>query len=141
MEGSAYGIEAWSTWQAMPSWRLSAGGVLLKQHLRLRPGSTDPTGVSAAGNDPTAQWTLRSSLDLPRDTSLDVDVRHVGALPAPRVPAYTAVNVRLAWRVRPNVELSVVGENVFDRGHVEFGSPASASVIPRAVFFKVTCAL
>lgn len=141
MEGTTTGVEGWATWQVTRTWRLLAGGVYLRQRLHLRPDSTDPTGVSAAGNDPPAQWSMRSSLDLPYNTEFDVDVRHVGTLPAPRVPAYTAVDMRVGWRVRPGLELSVVGENLFDPSHVEYGDPAIASAIPRTVFFKVTWAL
>jgi iron complex outermembrane receptor protein len=125
----------------MPSWRLFAGGVYLRQRLHLRADSTDPTGTAAAGDDPPAQWQVRSSFDLPRNVELDFSVRHVGALPSPEVPAYTAVDARIGWRVQPGLELSVVGENLFDPAHVEFGSIANGSAIPRTVFFKVVWTL
>jgi iron complex outermembrane receptor protein len=137
MEGNASGVEAWANWQVTGSWRLSAGGMVLDQNLKLRPDSTDPTGISAAGNDPDNQWTLRSSMDLPHDTSLDLAIRHVAALPDPVVPAYTAFDARLAWRPRPDLELSLTGQNLFGTEHVEFGPAASASVIPRSIFFNV----
>ena len=58
-------------------------------------------------------------------------MRHVAALPDPVVPAYTAFDARLAWRPRPDVELSLTGQNLFGTEHVEFGPAATASVIPR----------
>mgnify|MGYP001553078402 CR=1 FL=1 len=109
----------------------------LRQRLQLRADSTDPTGVSAAGNDPSNQWAVRSSMDLPHDTRLDVAVRHVGALPDPAVPAYTALDLRLAWRPLPQVELSLSGQNLFGTEHIEFGPAATASVVPRSIFFNV----
>jgi len=36
------------------------------------------------------------------------------------VPAYTSFNVRLAWTPAKNVELSLVGQNLFDDHHPEF---------------------
>jgi len=141
MYGTATGVEGWATWQVMPNWRLFAGGVYLRQRLHLRADSTDPTGTAAAGDDPPAQWQVRSSFDLPRNVELDFSVRHVGALPSPEVPAYTAVDARIGWRVQPGLELSVVGENLFDPAHVEFGSIANGSAIPRTVFFKVVWTL
>jgi iron complex outermembrane receptor protein len=105
--------------------------------LRLEPDSGDPIGVSAAGNDPAHQWTLRSSLDLSERTELDVNLRRVGALPNPSVPAYTAVDVRYGWRPRRNLEISLVGQNLADPGHPEFGAPATRSEIARGVFLKL----
>jgi iron complex outermembrane receptor protein len=84
---------------------------------------------------------LRSSFDLPHDTEVDVDIRHVATLPSPVIPAYTAVDLRVAWGVRPGLELSIVGENLFDPGHIEFGTPETTSEIPRTVFFKVSWTL
>ncbi len=120
MEGTADGIEAWGNYQAAKNWRLSAGGFFLRQHLRLKPDSGDTTGVSAAGNDPKRQFVLRSSLELPDSAEVDVGIRYVAALPNPNVPAYTAMDVRFAWRLRRELELSVVGQNLLDSGHTEF---------------------
>ena len=137
MEGTETGIETWGTVQVTPSWRLSAGGFVLHQNLQLKSDSMDPTGISAAGNDPAHQWMLRSSLDLPARIELDVSVRYVGSLPNPGVPAYTAVDARLGWHARPDVELSVIAQNLFDPGHPEFGVPGTRSDIVRAVYTQI----
>src|SRR5258706_6882889 len=137
MEGKSTGVEAWSTWQVTKSWRLSAGAFYMDEDLRMKPGSTDITGTSAAGNDPTHQFTLRSSLDLPHRTELDIDVRNVGRLPNPVVPSYTAVDMRIGWHVNNDVELSLVGTNLFDPEHPEIGRPATRTAISRGVYGKV----
>jgi iron complex outermembrane receptor protein len=136
MEGTGDGLEAWGSYQAARNWRLSAGASFLRQRLRLNPDSGD-TNVSAAGNDPAHQWLLRSSLELPGNTELDIGIRRVGALPNPNVPAYTAVDVRLAWRLRHELELAVVGQNLFDSGHPEFGNAATRSEMARGAYVKV----
>jgi len=141
MEGNASGVEGWVTWRVTPTWKLSAGGTTLRQRLNLRADSTDITGVSAAGNDPSNQWMLRSSLDLPHEVDVDMGVRHVAALPDPAVPAYTALDARIAWHPRPDIELSVTGKNLFGTEHVEFGAAPGASVIPRAVFVNLAVRL
>jgi iron complex outermembrane receptor protein len=130
MEGTADGLEAWGSYQAARNWRLSAGAFFLRQRLRFKPGSGD-TNVAAAGNDPKRQYTLRSSLDLPASTQLDVGIRHVAALPNPGVPAYTAVDIRWAWRLPHELELAVVGQNLFKRSHAEFGTAAARSEMAR----------
>ncbi|HMG58346.1 MAG TPA: TonB-dependent receptor, partial [Burkholderiales bacterium] len=136
MEGTANGLEAWGTYQAARNWRLSAGAFFLRQRLHPKPDSGDPN-VSAAGNDPAHQWLLRSSFDLPASTELDIGLRRVGALPNPTVPAYSALDMRIAWRLRRELELSVVGQNLLDSGHVEFGNPATASEMARGAYLKL----
>ena len=140
MEGTSDGIEAWGNYQAAKNWRLSAGGFFLRQRLRLMPDSGDILGVSAAGNDPKRQFLLRSSLDLPDNAALDVGIRYIAALPDPRVPAYTAVDVRWAWRLQRELELSVVGQNLFKPSHAEFaqfGSTAPPSEMARGGYVKL----
>ena len=136
MEGHTSGLEAWAHWQATANWRLTAGLSELRKHLRVKPGSGDPTGPSALGNDPRHQWLLRSSLNVGERHEVDVSVRHVGALPVPAVPAYTAVDMRWGWRVTPAVELSLNLQNLFDRNHAEFGD-VSASQVRRAGWLKL----
>jgi len=100
----------------------------------LRPkADSGDSNVSAAGNDPD-QWLLRSSFDLADRTELDIGVRRVGALPNPSVPAYTAADIRIAWRLERGLELSVV---FVDSGHVESGNPATASEMASGTYAKL----
>jgi iron complex outermembrane receptor protein len=141
ISGFENGVEGWFTYQAMSAWRLSGGFSTLRQHLGVERGSTDPTGPIALGNDPDYQWTLRSSFDLPENQELDVMARRVGALPLQAlgvtVPAYTAVDVRWGWRIRPSLEVSLTLQNLFDSTHPEFDVPATRSEYQRSAFFKV----
>jgi len=137
MEGTGDGLEAWGSYQAARSWRLSAGAFFLRQRLRLKPDSGDTLGVSAAGNDPAHQWLLRSSFDLPNRAELDIGVRRVGALPNPSVPAYTAADVRYAWRLQRELELALVGQNLFASSHAEFGNAATRSEMARGAYAKL----
>jgi iron complex outermembrane receptor protein len=137
MQGTGTGAEAWASFQATKYWQLSAGGFVLHQDLELEAGSGNPGGTSAAGNDPDYQWALRSSLDLPYRTALDIWVRHVAELPNPVVPAYTAVDARLGWQARSDVELSLTIQNMFDPQHPEFGTPGTRSEVERAVYAQI----
>jgi len=136
MEGSGTGLEAWGNYQAARNWRLSAGAFFLRQRLSFQPDSGD-TNASAAGNDPAHQWLLRSSLDLPNRSELDIGVRRVGALPNPSVPAYTAVDVRYAWRLLRELELALIGQNLFASSHAEFGNAATRSEMARGAYAKL----
>jgi iron complex outermembrane receptor protein len=122
MDGHTYGVEAWGSYQALDWWRLSAGANGLHKDLRFKPGSSQLGGLALAGNDPPWQAQVRSSMDLPRGLFLDLNLRGVGALPAPASPAYAEVDARLAWAATPSLELSVSGANLLHDRHVEFGS-------------------
>lgn len=135
--GTTRGIEAWGEWQVVRNARLGAGLSLLRKHLAVKPGSTDPEGPRALGNDPTHQWMLRAGVNLPHQQELDVIVRRVGALPDPAVPAYTAVDLHYGWKVRYGVELSVAAQNLFDRSHPEFNAAAGRQEIPRSIALRV----
>ena len=139
IQGSAYGLEAWGTWQAARGWRLSGGLMMLRKRLELEPGSTDPTGVTNPNlsNDADFQWMLRSSLDLAANHQFDATVRRVGELPNPIVPAYTAVDLRYGWRARPDLELSLTVRNAFDPEHAEFNALPGRSEIERSVLLGV----
>src|SRR5437899_942852 len=136
MEGTGDGLEAWGSYQAARNWRLSAGVFFLRQRLSFKSDSGD-SSVSAAGNDPAHQWLLRSSLDLPNRTQLDIAVRRVGALPNPSVPAYTAVDVRYAWQLLRELEFALVGQNLFASSHAEFGNAATRSEMARGAYAKL----
>jgi iron complex outermembrane receptor protein len=136
-EGSTRGVEAWGSWQAAPSWRLSSGATVQRVNVRPKPGSADSIGSSSlAINDPSSWWMLRSSHDLSSNTELDLMLRHVNALPHPSLPGYTAVDMNIGWKVRPGIELSLSGRNL-GGGHVEFGSPATGVDFGRALFLKL----
>jgi iron complex outermembrane receptor protein len=138
IEGPVYGAEGWASWQILSAWRLNGGFTTLRKDLRLKPDSTDLQGPRnpALSNDPDEQWMLRSSLTPWSSHDLDLTARHVGELPNPIVPAYTAVDARYAWRVRPDLELSLLGQNLFDRRHGEFGAAAVRFEFHRSVFLQ-----
>lgn len=137
MEGSTDGLEMWGTFQATPSWRLSGGWTVQREGLTLKPGSNDQAARLSDGKDPAHKWLLRSSLDLPGQSELDVTVRHVAGLSNPAVPAYTALDIRYGWRPRPDLELSVTAQNLGSKGHGEFTSVLTRSELEPSVLFKV----
>jgi len=129
------GIEVSANYQMRPWLRWTAGYSYLDERFGLEPGSSDPTGGTAEGDDPGNQLSLRASLDLPRRVQLDFFLRHVGELPQPVVPAYTELDVRLGWEPVAGLELSLVGRNLLHPHHAEFGAAGPlAQEVPRSVF-------
>src|SRR3989442_2378087 len=123
-EGRVYGVESWGTWRPQDWWRLSAGVTRLHRGFSLRPGAVDFQSAASERADPNGWWKLRAAFDLGAASELDILTRHYGALDARDVPAYTAVDARYAWRAARRVELSLLLQNVFDRGHVEWAPGA-----------------
>ena len=134
LEGRTRGIEGWGTLQAARNWRLSGGFVLLDQDITRESGST--SGVSGEGNDPSHRLMLRSSLDLGDRMDLDIILQRMGELPSPKVPAYTSLDVRLGWNISHAATLELVGQNLLDSAHPEFGSAAVRGEVPRSVFVR-----
>jgi iron complex outermembrane receptor protein len=134
--GHVDGVEAWGNLRMSDTWRLSAGQVFQSKKLGLKPGSTDTAGLAALGTDPEHWTTLRTSHDFGSGHELDVMARHIGQLANGPVPAYTAVDVRWGWMARKDLELSLTGQNLFDRRHVEWGSAVNRAEMERGFYLK-----
>jgi iron complex outermembrane receptor protein len=134
MKGATYGIELWANYGVARWWRLSAGLSTLHKDLRLEQGSRDIFGVQFAGNDPSYQASLRSSMDVADNIELDIYLRAVDDLPSPRVPGYAEADVRLGWRVTNSLELALEGSNLLHARHTEFIDPSlPVEEIPRSI--------
>ncbi|HKQ29918.1 MAG TPA: hypothetical protein VJS66_01425, partial [Burkholderiales bacterium] len=70
-------------------------------------------------SNPHHQFVLRSAWDITADILLDATLRHMDDLPALNVPAYTVLDLGLSWHSTPDLELSLVGQNLLDRHHPE----------------------
>ncbi|KQW45627.1 hypothetical protein ASD88_12095 [Pelomonas sp. Root662] len=126
--GNSWGLEAWGHWQPLPWLRWSAGFNRLQQDLAAQPGSTDPVGPSALGNDPPQQWQLRAALQPADRHELDLTLRRVAALPQPAVPGYTVLDVNYGWRATPQLALTLGGRNLLHGRHAEANAAPGRSV-------------
>ncbi|SPE52266.1 TonB-dependent receptor plug [Verrucomicrobia bacterium] len=138
------GFELSADYQALDWWRLHGGYDLLKEDFIIGPGGDLNQGRNEAA-DPQNQFFFRSSMDLPWHTKFDaalrwIDTVHNNSGPAPgAVPSYAELDVRLAWQVTKNLELSLVGQNLLHDHHPEAGFPnASQEAIQRSVYGKMS---
>jgi iron complex outermembrane receptor protein len=138
IEGSLWGMEVWSGYRVTDRWRLFAGYVRQDLELEVDEGSGDPGSFAALGNDPEHYWQIRSGLDVSRHLEFDAAVRYMGSLPHGPVPSYTAVDARIGLRFPERVALSLLGRNLLDPGHVEWGNPTSRAEFGRFVQLKLT---
>lgn len=139
LQGDVVGFEVAVDARPLPWWRLAATYAYLQVDLARDPGSKDVTGPDVEGSSPHNQATLRSLVDLPYRLELDGALRYVDNLPTQDVDHYVELDLRLGWRATPNVEVSVVGQNLLANHHAEFGTEGGTPLeIQRGLYGKVT---
>jgi iron complex outermembrane recepter protein len=139
LNGRTYGGEISMKYDALERLRFNIGYSYLGKRLTLDPGHVDIFGGTIEGNDPKNQFFVRSSADLPYSIELDSTLRFVDHLPAPVVPRYTELDARLGWLPTANLEFSIIGRNLLDAQHPEFGAPGPSRVeAQRNVFGRVS---
>jgi iron complex outermembrane receptor protein len=144
LEGDTYGFELSVDYQILDWWRLHGGYDFLKEDIHVKPGQTDLDNGLNETADPENQVFLRSSMDLPGRTELDVGFRWIdtvhnnnGGTPG-TVPSYAEMDARLGWHATKNLEISIVGQNLLHDQHAEAGFPGPAQEqIMRSIFGKI----
>ncbi len=148
MVGDTYGAEVAANWKVSEYWRLYGAYTFL--NMQLRPDSSLPAATQtgavngSAHQSPSHQVYLQSSWDLGCHWEFDLIGRYVDALTGfnPIVPSYFSLDARLAWKPRPGLEFSVVGQNLLQAHHTEFGTNPLVGrptiEIPRGVYGMMT---
>ena len=145
MHGHTYGCELAAEWSPVNWWRLHASYSYLRIKMYLDSPSTDLINKGdAEGDSPRHQYSLRSGFDLGREVELDLWMRGADRLPyvdGVSIPAYLTLDLRLAWKPLPKLELALVGQNLLHRRNQEF-IPEFINTFPsevqRSVYGKVT---
>jgi iron complex outermembrane receptor protein len=128
------------TWQATDWWRI----IGTYSFLDLTVTNDNSGGGNTADDDehdaPRNQFAVRSLVNLPWNFELDTQVFWLGKLQSQGISSYARFDARIGWRPIEGVELSVVGQNLTDGRHGEFGAGVLSleSAVPRSVYGKVT---
>jgi iron complex outermembrane receptor protein len=124
-KANLHGAELFVDWRVTQDWRLRTGYSWLKvKESKLGQGIGSASEVE--GTTPTGQFSLQSSLDISPSLRWDMVLRHVDALRLRTlagdmpIDAYTELDMRLAWQSAKNLEISLVGQNLFNESHMEF---------------------
>ena len=97
-----------------------------------------------AGGAPRHQGSIRSGFDLGKQVELDFWLRavdRVAYIDQVSIPGYITMDIRLAWKPLKQLELALVGQNLFQKRHPEYIPEfinTTASEVPRSVYGKVT---
>lgn len=132
----SHGLELSSKWDVTSIWKLDA----TYSYLNFKRQRADQLGLTVANASPPQQASLRSTLLLPHNVELNNSLYYVDELKNQNIPDYLRFDTRIAWTPVPNLELSLVGQNLLDNAHPEFSSfiYQSRAQVPRSIYGNVT---
>ena len=143
MEGSTHGFEIDTHWRVNDWLDVKANYSWLEVSLDLVKGSTDVISKSVEDASPQHQANAWFAADLGNNIELDAGVRYVGSLKTfgfPETDRYVAADARLGWSPREGLDVSLVGQNLFDNAHREFNPDFIYSVptrVERSIYGKI----
>ena len=136
LHGNSQGAEITSDYRPKPWWRVTGNYSYVFVSMSRNPGSQDVSQERHYESAiPHHQLQAGTSFDVSQ-WSFNWLLRHVSELHAPTIPAYTASDVTVSWQMMPRLELSLVGEDLFDAHHVEW--PSGGIEIQRSVYAAFT---
>ncbi|HYE88542.1 MAG TPA: hypothetical protein VEA16_19405, partial [Vicinamibacterales bacterium] len=138
MNAWSRGVESMTAVQVTSRWQVHASHLYHWKEFTFDPGSSDPTRRVSEANDPRHIFKLRSYLIVTNRVEVDAFLRHFGSRPQPAVAAYTELDARLGYRVRPGWDLSLIGTNLLHDRHLEFRSSAPPETYERTVSLRST---
>ena len=136
MEGTSSGFEAIISWNVGENLLLTADYSYL--HISLDAG--DPSQEGAEYLSPEHQLGARIFWDFHPSWTLGVTTTYVDKLPASDVDDYVRMDINLGGKISQSLRLNLVGQNLLDSAHREFGSIEDLNVgeVQRSIFAKVT---
>lgn len=151
MESETKGGELTANWAVYNDWRLQAFWSELRVHIT-NPGSALNPDYGYSGAYPERQVGLRSDWDLAPRWSFNLQLKYVSEQPAPfnqslirggKTPAFIDTDLRIAWQVTNELELALVGKNLFDNSRLEFSSESGAALTEtrQAAYLRATWSL
>jgi iron complex outermembrane receptor protein len=144
MRGQTWGVELAMDWLPLQTWRVRAGYSYfdIDLHLQGSAQATDGISKSAENASPHNTAFIRNMVNLPYNLDFDTNLRYVDAVSNVNVSSYVNLDARLAWKPRDSWEFAVVGQNLLEHDHKEYGSSAFVnsqySRVPRGVYFQAT---
>lgn len=148
IEGNTDGVEISPDWRATNRVEFKASYSYLNLHVKDKPGSTDTSTIQTdEGSSPRHQLVVQSNLGLPGKFEFDPAYRYVSGLPGQYssslpgqfVRAYNTMDLRVDWRPVKALDLSVVGQDLLQPSHAEFGGdPGPLVRIRRSAYAQIT---
>lgn len=140
VDAHSYGTEVSVNLNVTSSWKLSAAYSWFMMNNHPQP-SSQYVASTLNGDAPEHQYQFRSYYTFFRTFAFDVSIYYVGCLVDQGIPRYFRLDTRVARRFGEWTELSVVGQNLLDDHHFEYGQTletALATQARRSVYGKVS---
>jgi len=136
MKGTSHGIEAAFSWLASENLKIT----LNYSFLQLSLEAADPTQKGAEQLYPERQAGIKVFWNLYDTWTLDSTASYVDKLPGGAVDDYVRLDVNLGGRISNLVRFNLVGQNLLDHRHREFGTvdDINAGEMERSIFGKLT---
>ncbi|MCF7972554.1 MAG: TonB-dependent receptor [Phycisphaerae bacterium] len=140
MNGETFGSEIVAHWLVNDSWKVTGGYSLLEMRLHTDNSSTDTTTeIKKEKTSPHTMFHLNSQFNPKDDLEMNATLYYVGSVPHYSIPSYTRLDVGLIWHASQEIDISVVGQNLLDSSHPEFGDSAPfMTEVQRGLFGKMT---
>jgi iron complex outermembrane recepter protein len=145
IRGTTNGIEIAPNWKPKPWWALSGSYSYAGLNFHTPTPGSDISSTGSVrtyeGSSPHHQIKIQNTIDLGKRFEFDQSYYYVSALPAQSVRAYQTMDARFGWRLQKDLEFSVVGQNLFQPYHAEWGTgdPSESPIgIRRAVYFRLS---
>lgn len=122
MEVETRGIEL--TFDLRPStwWRMSASYSYLDM-MTVLPAAFSDLGTPDPRNEhPKHQFSIHGGFDPIPPLDMDVTLRYVDSIKTYDVASYLVADVRAAWSWNRNLSFALVGRDLFEKPHSEYGS-------------------
>ncbi len=134
-----YGFEVSADWKPLDRWRLQGNYNYLEMHISSNEQfkNLDPATGDAAKISPQHQFSLRSNYDISEKLQLNLWLRYTSKVALYNIPDYVTMDAKVAYKPIKNVELFLVGQNLFSKNHREFDSeiiPTAPGLIPRGIY-------
>ena len=134
-----YGVEVSTDWRPNDKWRIQANYSYLNLDISSNAllKGRDPSVASASKVNPQHQLSVRSHYDLSDKLEVNLWLRYSSGISFYRIPGFVTMDAKLTYKPAKNIELFVVGQNLFSQQHKELLSdffPAAQAFIPRGVY-------
>jgi len=140
-EAETYGVEVGCDWWMRDWWRFRANYTFMRIDIDHDSDSFDEISADEEKASPHHQLMFRSYLDITDELELDAGVRYVDRLAELDVNNYWGFDLRLGWRPLPDLEISLVGQNLTRRQHAEFVPDfnfSSAAEVEQSIYLQAT---
>jgi iron complex outermembrane receptor protein len=141
IKGSTVGTEIAPNWKISHWWQIRGSYSYLHMQLKNKQGFTDVGNLlsSYLGSSPSSLVSFQSLFNLPKHFELDATYRYSSALPAQAVSSHSSADLRLGWHLGESLDFSVLGQNLLQPSHNEFGGdPGPLVGIKRSIYGKIT---